>query len=118
MTMPPAGPQDQAQDFERLDRPRGLTARVEQLLRQAVAEGRFANGRLPTEVELAKQLGVSRETVRLAAENLQKEGLLVKVRRRGTFVQAPRLPEQIEAPPAALVGYLQAGYQSAQGQQE
>src|SRR5262245_6518710 len=88
---PPAGP-----DLPRLDRPPSLAAQVEQLLRQAVVEGRFANGRLPTEVELAEQLGVSRETVRLAAEVLQREGLLVKVRRKGTFVRpapgALRLP--------------------------
>ncbi len=104
--------------FERLDRPRGLTARVEQLLRQAVAEGRFADGRLPTEVELAKQLGVSRETVRLAAENLQKEGLLVKIRRKGTFLQPPQLPDRIEAAAPACLGYLQAGYPAGPGQEE
>jgi LacI family transcriptional regulator len=106
------------EEFERLERPRGLTARVEQLLRQAVAEGRFANGRLPTEVELAKQLGVSRETVRLAAENLQKEGLLVKIRRKGTFLQAPQLPERIEESALPSLGYLQAGYPSGAGQEE
>src|SRR5687767_7994319 len=95
--------------FERLNRPPSLTARVEQLLRQAIAGGQFPGGKLPTEIELAEQLGVSRETVRLAAEALQAEGLLVKIRRKGTFIEAPRLPERIQTT-STLLGYLQAGY--------
>jgi LacI family transcriptional regulator len=104
--------------FDRLDRPASLTARVEELLRRAVAEGRFPGGRLPTEVELAEQLGVSRETVRLAAETLQREGLLVKIRRRGTFLRQPELPERISAAPAQVLGYLQAGYSAPRGEEE
>jgi DNA-binding LacI/PurR family transcriptional regulator len=85
-------------------------AQVEQLLRDALIAGRFTGGRLPTEVELAEQLGVSRETVRRATEALQREGLLVKFRRKGTFTHSPHLPEQIEAAPSTLLGYLQAAY--------
>jgi LacI family transcriptional regulator len=103
--------------FDRLDRPVSLVGRVEQLLRQAIAENRFPSGRLPTEMELAAQLGVSRETVRLAAEALQREGLLVKIRRKGTFLQAPELP-RIEAARTACIGYLQAAYQGLHGQEE
>jgi LacI family transcriptional regulator len=106
-----------AQDFERLGRPPSLTARVEQLLREAISAGRFAEGRLPTEMELAEQLGVSRETVRLAAEALQRDGLLVKIRRKGTFLHHG-LPDQIETTESAYLGYLQAGYQAAQGREE
>jgi LacI family transcriptional regulator len=95
-----------------------LVAQVEQVLRQAIAEERWAGGRLPTEVELAEQLGVSRETVRLAAEALQREGLLVKIRRRGTFTQAPQGPLQLKQVESTLVGYLQADYPTAQGQEE
>src|SRR5205085_2878812 len=104
--------------FGRLDRPPCLTTRVEQMLRQAIAEGRFPDGKLPTEVELAKQLGVSRATVRLAAENLQREGLLVKIRRKGTFLKAPRMPDTIEAAPPTALGYLQASYPTEHGQEE
>ena len=68
----------------RVERPLSLIAQVEQVLRQAIADDRFPDGKLPPEVELAEQLGVGRETVRLAAEVLQREGLLFKVRRRGT----------------------------------
>ena len=65
------------QALERLDRPLTLQARVEQILREAILEGRWIE-RLPTEVELADELGVSRETIRRAAESLQCEGLVVQ----------------------------------------
>jgi DNA-binding LacI/PurR family transcriptional regulator len=105
-------------DLGRLARPVSLAAQVEQLLRQAVAEGRWAGGRLPTEVELAGQLGVSRETVRLAAEVLQREGLLVKVRRRGTFAGRPRAALQLQPEPSQLLGYLQCSFRTTGGQEE
>jgi DNA-binding LacI/PurR family transcriptional regulator/biotin operon repressor len=102
----------------RLERPLSLTARVEQLLRKAIAEGQFEGGRVPTEVELAEQLGVSRETVRLAAEALQRDGLLVKIRRKGTFLQPVTLPDNIQAPRLPVLGYLQAGYPASPGGEE
>lgn len=105
-------------DFNRLDRPPSLTSRVEQLLRQAIVEGQFADGRLPTEIELAQQFGVSRETVRLAAHNLQKEGLLFKIRRKGTFLEPPSLPERIDIRAPGILGYLQASYPAGPRQEE
>jgi DNA-binding GntR family transcriptional regulator len=105
-------------EFDRLDRPIALVTRIEQLLRQAIASGRFEGDRLPTEVELAKQLGVSRETVRLAAHNLQREGLLVKIRRKGTFLHPPALPDGIQSTASLALAYLQAGYPGRQGEEE
>jgi DNA-binding LacI/PurR family transcriptional regulator len=104
--------------FDRLDRPASLTSRVEQLLRQAIKEGQFVGGRLPTEIELAEQFGVSRETVRLAAHNLQREGLLFKIRRKGTYLRPPSLPERIETQAPGILGYLQAGYAAGPRQEE
>jgi LacI family transcriptional regulator len=105
-------------ELPRLDRQPSLASRVEQLLRQAIAAGGFPDGRLPTEVELAEQFGVSRETVRLAAEVLQREGLVVKIRRRGTFTRPPTLALSAPAGPSTLLGYLQAEYPAIQGQEE
>jgi len=96
-------------DQGRLERPLTLIARVEQILREAIRAGRFPGNRLPTEVDLAQQLGVSRETVRLAATRLQREGLLVKYRRKGTFIRPPALTLG-EMPGRMLLGYLQANY--------
>lgn len=101
----------------RLVRPVTLVAQVEQLLREAIVEGRWAGGRLPTEIELAEQLGVSRETVRLAAETLQREGLVVKIRRKGTFTHTPgALPLALAE--STFLGYLQIDYRTHAGQEE
>jgi LacI family transcriptional regulator len=107
-----------APDLGRLARPVSLAAQVEQLLRQAVADGRWAGGRLPTEVELAGQLGVSRETVRLAAEVLQREGLLVKIRRKGTFAGRPQRALQLQPEQSQLLGYVQSSFRTTRGQEE
>src|SRR6187455_3369146 len=95
--------------LKRLERPVSLVGQVEQALRRAVAEQVFADGRLPTEVELADQFGVSRETVRRAAEVLQQEGLLRKYRRRGTVVQSAPPAAMVATPKASrLLAYVQA----------
>jgi GntR family transcriptional regulator len=57
-----------------------------QLLRDAIAQGDFSDGlRLPTEAQLSADYGVSRQTVRRALEELTTEGLIFRVRGRGTF---------------------------------
>jgi LacI family transcriptional regulator len=109
---------DAAPALGRLIRPVSLVVQVEQLLRQALAEGRWPGGRLPTEIELAEQLGVSRETVRLAMEVLQRDGLVVKLRRKGTFTQPGPGAGQMKLAESRFLGYLQMEYQTAQGQEE
>src|SRR5262249_19268529 len=47
--------------------------------------------RLESEVDLSKQFGVSRETIRQALAPLEREGLITRSRGRGSFV-AKRLP--------------------------
>jgi len=111
---PPAA----ADPIGRIARPLSLVAQVEQILRDAIAGGRFPGDRLPTEVELAEQLGVSRETVRRACEALQQQGLLVKFRRKGTFTRFPGLSLEVKAADSTLLGYLQADFPSPQGQDE
>lgn len=103
--------------IERIERPLSLIAQVEQTLRRAVNDGVFPGDRLPTLVELSEQLGVSRETVRLALESLQQEGLLVKRRRRGTFVNAPEVPSKL-VPKSMILGYMQADYSPERGEAE
>lgn len=103
--------------IERIERPLTLIAQVEQTLRRAVNDGVFPGDRLPTTVELSEQLGVSRETVRLALDSLQSEGLLVKHRRRGTFINAPTVPTKL-VPTSTIIGYLQADYSPGSGEAE
>ena len=54
---------------------------------RAIREGRFKPGdRLPSEPELAIQLGVSRNSLREALKSLEDAGLIVRHHGRGTFI--------------------------------
>ena len=55
-------------------------------LSQDIAEARFAEGRLPTEPELAARFGVNRHTIRRAIGMLADQGLVRVEQGRGTFV--------------------------------
>lgn len=64
-----------------------LHAQVEELLRGMIEQEEYQNGKtLPSEVELAKRLAISRSTVRQAIKKLVFEGLLVRNKRAGTKV--------------------------------
>jgi DNA-binding GntR family transcriptional regulator len=64
-------------------------ATVAQELREAIKRGDFANGRqLPTEFELCRRYSLSRQTVRRALQELVVEGLVFRIRGRGTFATA------------------------------
>jgi GntR family transcriptional regulator len=65
---------------------RPLVDQARDTLLRAIREGRFPEGRLPPEAELAEQLGVSRGTLRGALQSLSAEGLVSRRRRHGTFV--------------------------------
>jgi DNA-binding LacI/PurR family transcriptional regulator len=72
-----------------------MIARYAQLMihfREQILDGSLpAGARLPTELELAAEHQISRGTVRQAMSALVNEGLLERVRGRGTFVR-PLLP--------------------------
>lgn len=69
-----------------------LADRVAELLTDEIRSGRLAVGdKLPTEVELVKQLGVSRTVVREAVSRLRNAGLLEPRQGLGVFVMAPRM---------------------------
>jgi GntR family transcriptional regulator len=81
------------------------------VLREQLQEGRFAQG-MPAEVELARQFGVGRVTVRHAMEQLVAEGLIVRVVGRGTFPKSsPRASSprdaQVQAQPTRLAGLME-----------
>jgi DNA-binding GntR family transcriptional regulator len=73
-----------------------LYARIEQRLRDAIAEGRYAVGTLlPTEAELCATLKVSRHTVREAMRRLVEAGLVERRQGAGSLVIA-REPQRGE----------------------
>lgn len=62
-----------------------LHAQVETLLRELLDSDEYRDGKfLPNEVSLAKQLGISRNTVRQATNKLVYEGLLIRKKGVGT----------------------------------
>ena len=73
----------------RLARSLTLAAQVEAAIADRITNGEFAPGdRVPTEHELAADLGVSRATVRTAVGALARRGLIVSHQGRGSFVTA------------------------------
>ena len=58
------------------------------VLREQLQEGQFAGG-LPTELNLSKQFGTGRVTVRRALEQLAAEGLIIRQAGRGTRPAPP-----------------------------
>lgn len=66
--------------------------RVAEELRKAVHDGRWAPDEpLPTDTELEEEFGVGRQTVRRAYLDLVNEGLVYRVRGRGTFITPEKL---------------------------
>ena len=64
-----------------------LATRVANAIRDQIESGKLHPGsRLPGEVELSKELGVSRQTLREATQQLTREGLLTIRHGSGTFV--------------------------------
>lgn len=69
-----------------------LHYQVKEMIHQQIIKGELKPGaKLPSEVELAAQLGVSRTTVRQAILSLVHEGLLTRYQGKGTFVTQPKL---------------------------
>ena len=81
---------------------------IQRVLRTRIESGEWEIGRaIPTEMALVEEFAVSRTTVREALGVLAREGLIVRHRRRGSFVR-PRPPGA--RPPA--VTNLVLGYQA------
>jgi len=64
-----------------------LTDQVKEHIKERIASDGFEGGRIPPEVELANDLGVSRTTVRDALSRLEHEGTIYRRQGAGTFVR-------------------------------
>ncbi len=64
-----------------------LHVQLHNQLRGLIVSGRWQLGeRIPTEMQLARHLDISRTTVRIALQRLEVEGLIKRTAGRGTFV--------------------------------
>jgi len=69
-----------------------LWRRIADQFEQAIASGDYgADGRLPSETDIAERFGVNRHTVRRALAALAERGLVRSARGSGTFVASRRL---------------------------
>jgi len=59
---------------------------VRDALLKAMREGGFPDGRLPPEERLARDMGVSRATIRAALQSLAEDGIVSRRRRHGTVI--------------------------------
>jgi GntR family transcriptional regulator len=86
---------------------------IRQILRRKILSGELAAGeRLPPEIELARQYGVSRITTMQALSALASEGLIVRQQGRGTFV-ARRADRKVRI--AKFTGTLEDVIRDARG---
>lgn len=75
-----------------------LHFQVEELLRKLIEQPEYRKGEfLPPEVEMAKTLGVSRNTIRQATNKLEYEGLIVRKKGYGTKVAENTLTTQLNS---------------------
>jgi GntR family transcriptional regulator len=63
-----------------------LTEQTKLYIKERILNHEFADGRIPSETELANELGVSRTTVRDALSKLESEGAIIRKQGAGTFV--------------------------------
>jgi GntR family transcriptional regulator len=80
-----------------------LTDQVKSHIKERILAGDFEEGRIPSETELAAELGVSRTTVRDALSRLENEGSIYRRQGSGTFVNEPGL--QIKSRLEEIWGY-------------
>lgn len=73
-----------------------LYKQLSQILYHKIETGEWEyNHKIPTEPELCEMYQISRQTVRLAIEDLKNKGYVLKKQGRGTFVTHPKVEEQI-----------------------
>lgn len=69
-----------------LKRSPSLTEQAKSNIKQRVINHEFDDGRIPSETDLANELGVSRTTIRDALSRLELEGVIYRKQGAGTFV--------------------------------
>jgi GntR family transcriptional regulator len=74
-----------------LKRNPSLTDQARAAIKERIVADEFDDGRIPSETDLAGELGVSRTTIRDALSRLENEGVILRKQGAGTFVNGPGL---------------------------
>lgn len=74
-----------------LERKPSLTEQTKAYIKQRILDGDFEDERIPSEIELAQEIGVSRTTIRDALSRLENEGVVYRKQGSGTYVNPPGL---------------------------
>jgi GntR family transcriptional regulator len=69
-----------------LKRSPSLTEQVKGVIKQRILNQEFDEARIPSETDLANELGVSRTTIRDALSRLELEGVIYRKQGAGTFI--------------------------------
>ncbi len=69
-----------------LKRSPSLTEQAKSYIKRQILNNQFEDGRIPSETDLANELGVSRTTIRDALSRLELEGTIYRKQGAGTFV--------------------------------
>src|SRR5690349_4951501 len=96
--MPSRGSTSACMGIDR-DQPTPLYFQLKTLLLEEIRAGSYAlDGRLPTEHELCRLHHLSRAPVTRALSELAREGVVLRTRRRGTYVNPAWLEAQADVP--------------------
>lgn len=72
-------------------------------IKHFILSGQWQTGtKIPSELELSTELGISRGTIRLALKSLEADGLIARAAGRGSFVEF----SEIEKNKSRLIGYV------------
>jgi GntR family transcriptional regulator len=70
-----------------IEKSASVSIKINQIIRERVKNGSYLPGsRLPSEVELAGEFGVSRSTLRIAVNSLVTEGVIIRKHGNGSFI--------------------------------
>lgn len=83
---------------------------LSEILTGQIETGAFLPGsQLPTEMALSSRYKLNRHTVRRALQNLEDEGLIYKLRGKGTFVSQNKIPYRISKKTRFTTAILSSG---------
>ena len=81
------------------------------LFMKQIAAGIFPSGsQLPTEIEISRKYKLNRHTVRRALEVMEQEGLVYRLRGKGTFVADKKIPYRVSTKTQFSASILEAGF--------